>query len=168
VRVLLVGGGCRGLELTRSLVSEGHAVRFVTRSEARRGEIEAAGGECWIADPDRIGTLRYALANVTILLWALGTADGDNAADLHGSRLEMMLERTVDTMVRGVIYEAAGSVGAVVLRRGAGHVARMCERNEVPFAILRADPAERLGWVTAVREAIERLLVARRPALDLG
>ena len=72
MRVLLVGGGCRGLELTRSLVEDGHAVRVVTRSEDRRGEIEAAGGECWIGDPDRIGTLRYAVDKVTILLWALG------------------------------------------------------------------------------------------------
>lgn len=160
--MLLVGGGCRGLELTRSLSSEGHAVRVVTRSEARRGEIEAAGGECWIADPDRIGTLRYAVANVTVLLWALGTARGANAADLHGSRLEMMLERTVDTMVRGVIYEAAGSVSGEVLRGGAGHVRRTCELNEVPFGILRADPGDRAGWVVAARECVDRLLAVRR------
>jgi len=83
----MVGGGCRGLRLARDLVAEGHAVRAVTRSDERRAAIEAAGCECWIGDPDRIGTLRYALDNVTVLLWLLGTATGPNAVDLHGSRL---------------------------------------------------------------------------------
>ena len=142
MRLLLVGGGCRGLELTRTLVAEGHAVRVVTRSEERRAEIEAAGGECWIGDPDRIGTLRYAVANVTILLWALGTID---RPELHGSRLEMMLERTVDTMVRGVIYEG---------RAGAEVVERMCALNEVPYRFLDADPADGEAWAAAARELV--------------
>ena len=74
----MVGGGCRGLALARTLVAEGHAVRAVTRSPKRRAEIEGAGCECWIGDPDRIGSLRYALDNVTVLLWLLGTATGPN------------------------------------------------------------------------------------------
>jgi hypothetical protein len=151
VRVLLVGGGCRGLELTRSLTADGHAVRVVTRSEERRGEIEAAGGECWIGDPDRIGTLRYALDNVTILLWALGSVA---APELHGSRLEMMLERSVDTMVRGVVYEQGG---------GEDVVRRMCTLNEMPFELLDADPADAPSWAAAARSSIDRLLAARRP-----
>ena len=95
----MVGGGCRGLALARTLVAEGNAVRAVTRSPARRAEIEAAGCECWIGDPDRIGSLRYALDNVTVLLWLLGTATGPNVEALHGSRLRMMLEKTTDTTV---------------------------------------------------------------------
>ena len=153
MRVLLVGGGCRGLSLTRSLAADGHAVRVVTRTEEGRAAIEEAGGECWIGDPDRIGTLRYALANVTILLWALGTVD---APDLHGSRLEMMLERTIDTMVRGVVYE--GGPGAEI-------VERMCRLNEVPYALLDADPADGDAWVAAVRAEIDALLVAERPSV---
>ena len=153
MRVLLVGGGCRGLALTRSLCADGHAVRVVTRSEDRRADIEAAGGECWIGDPDRIGTLRYALANVTILLWALGTVD---EPDLHGSRLEMMLERTIDTMVRGVVYEG---------RAGAEIVERMCRLNELPYALLDADPNDAENWVAAVRAEIDALLVAERPTV---
>lgn len=163
MRVLLVGGGCRGLELTRALVAEGHAVRVVTRRAERRDEIEAAGGECWSGDPDVVGTLRYALANVTILLWALGTASGGSVEALHGSRLTMMLERTIDTMVRGVIYEAAGSVEPAILARGAAEVRRMCERNELPYALLEADPADAGAWTGAAGAAIERLLTARRP-----
>jgi NAD(P)-dependent dehydrogenase (short-subunit alcohol dehydrogenase family) len=156
VRVLLVGGGCRGLELTRSLTAEGHAVRVVSRSEERRGEIEEAGGECWIGDPDRIGSLRYALANVTVLVWALGTVP---VPELHGSRLEMMLERTVDTMVRGVIYETGGAAGGA----GAPIIERMCRLNEVPHLLLDADPGDPAGWVAAARIAIDSLLTAQRP-----
>lgn len=150
MRVLLVGGGCRGLALTRSLVAEGHAVRVVTRSSSREMEISEAGGEAWIGDPDVVGTLRYALANVTVLVWALGTVD---RPELHDSRLEMMLERTVDTMVRGVIYE--GTSNEVV--------ERMCTRNEVPFAFLDADPADGPAWAGEARRLIDTLLTAQRP-----
>jgi uncharacterized protein YbjT (DUF2867 family) len=157
----MVGGGCRGLRLARDLVADGHAVRAVTRSEERRAEIEAAGCECWIGDPDRIGTLRYALDNVTVLLWLLGTATGPNVADLHGSRLRMMLEKVTDTTVRGVVYEAAGGVDAAALRAGAAELARALELNEIPGALLEADPGAPEQWVVAARDAIERLLSGR-------
>jgi hypothetical protein len=160
----MVGGGCRGLQLARELVADGHAVRAVTRSDARRAEIEAAGCECWIGDPDRIGTLRYALDNVTVLLWLLGTATGPNVADLHGSRLRMMLEKVTDTTVRGVLYEAAGTVDDVTLRAGVAEVARAQALNEIPGALLEADPRRPSEWVAAAREAIEHLLTADRAA----
>jgi hypothetical protein len=156
----MVGGGCRGLRLARELVAEGNAVRAVTRGEDGRAAIEAAGCECWIGDPDRIGTLRYALDNVTVLLWLLGTARGPNVAELHGSRLRMMLEKVTDTTVRGVLYEAAGTVGAEALRGGAAEVARARELNEIPGALLEADPRDEDAWVAAARAGIERLLSA--------
>jgi hypothetical protein len=161
----MVGGGCRGLRLARELVAEGHAVRAVTRTEAGRARIEAAGCECWIGDPDRIGTLRYALDNVTILMWLLGTATGPNVADLHGSRLRMMLEKVTDTTVRGVLYEAAGTVDAALLRTGAAELERARELNEIPGALLQADPADEAAWVTAARAAIDGLLAADRTSL---
>jgi hypothetical protein len=149
--VLLVGGGRPGLALTRALSADGHAVRFVTRHEGFRAEIEAAGGECFIGDPDRIGTLRYGLDNVTVLLWLLGPVpDGD----LHGSRLTMMLERTIDTTVRGVVYEGTPA--------GAAEVRRMAGYNEIPYAILAADRADEAGWVAAVLAAIDGILAAPR------
>jgi NAD(P)-dependent dehydrogenase (short-subunit alcohol dehydrogenase family) len=159
----MVGGGCRGLELARTLVAEGHAVRAVTRSEARRAEIEAAGCECWIGDPDRIGTLRYAPENVTVLLWLLGTASGGDVAALHGTRLRMMLEKITDSTVRGVVYEAAGTVGTDVLAAGAEEVRFANRTNEIPFRMLAADPRGDLGaWVAAARECIDELLAGRR------
>jgi hypothetical protein len=151
VRVLLVGGGTAGLALTRALTADGHAVRFVTRHERFRTKIEAAGGECYIGDPDRVGSLRYGLDNVTALLWLMGRApDGD----LHGSRLTMMMERTIDTTVRGVVYE--GTPG------GAAEVARMADYNEIPHAILDASRDDEDAWVTAVLTAVDGVLAAPR------
>lgn len=167
MRVLLVGGGCRGLRLTRELAADGHAVRVVTRTEARREEIEAAGGECWIGTPDAIGTLRYALENVTLLVWALGTAIGDDAERLealHGSRLRMMLEKTTDTTVRGVLYEARGTVDEAWLRTGVEEVERANRLNEIPYRILDADPADAAAWASAAWAAIDELLTVRRGA----
>jgi NAD(P)-dependent dehydrogenase (short-subunit alcohol dehydrogenase family) len=143
-RLLVVGGSSRrALSLTRELVADGHAVRAVTRSEDNRERIEAAGAECWIGDPDVIGTLRYALENVTLLLWLLGTVD---RPELHGSRLAMMLEKTIDTTARGVIYET----GPAAPPEGAATVERVAGYNEIPYRIvpLGAD----------LREPIEALL----------
>ena len=125
-RLLVVGAGsCRALALTRDLVAEGHAVRGVTRG-AHRDAIEEAGGQAWIGNPDVVGTLRYALDNVTLLLWLLGSVDEE---PLHGSRLEMMLAKTIDTTVRGFVYEAGP-------RSGADLVTRMAEYNEIPHRIV--------------------------------
>ena len=163
MRALIVGGGCRGLELAGDLTGDGHAVRVVTRSEARHEEIQAVGAEPWPGDPDRVGTLRYALDNVTLLLWLLGTATGDpeKIAALHGSRLEMMLERTVDTTVRGVVYEAAGTLPAELYASGVREMQRANERNEVPYALLEADPGDRPAWRGAAHAAVRSLLGPR-------
>jgi hypothetical protein len=125
-RLLMVGGGsCRALALTRSLVADGHAVRSVTRG-GHRAAIEEAGGEAWVGDPDRIGSLRYALEGVTVLLWLLGGVD---RPELHGSRLEMMLSKTIDTTARGVVYEAGPAEGVATVERVAGY-------NEIPYRVV--------------------------------
>jgi hypothetical protein len=147
----MVGGGRPGLELTRRLSADGHAVRFVTRNEAFREEIEAAGGEAYIGDPDRIGTLRYGLDNVTILLWLLGRAP---AGDLHGSRLTMMMERTIDTTVRGIVYEGTPE--------GAEVVERMAAYNEIPYAILDTPREDEDAWTSAILAEIDGVLAAPR------
>ena len=163
MRVLLVGGGCRGLDLARGLVADGHEARVVTREEGKRERIEAAGAQCWLGDPDVLGTLRYALESVTILVWALGTARGtrEAVAALHGTRLEMMLTKAIDTTVRGVVYEAAGPVGEALLRAGAAEVGRVCVFNQIPYELVHAPPRPREAWVVAARRSIDALLVVR-------
>jgi hypothetical protein len=159
-RILIVGGGERACALTEELVSAGHAVRITTRSESRRGVIEAAGGECWIGTPDRIASLRYALENVTIACWLLGSARGtrEELAALHGSRLAFFCSQTIDTTVRGLIYEAAGTVDPDLLELGADLVASTAAYNAIPLRILRADPADGPAWRSQAHEAIGSLL----------
>ncbi len=169
MRVLIVGGGCRGLDLARDLAAEGHAARVVTRTEQGRAAIEAAGAECWIGTPDVIGTLRYALESVTILCWLLGTASGDpdQVAALHGSRLQMMLEKTTDTTVRGVIFEAAGTVAPEVLAAGIAQMEHARRTNAIPYAVLDADPrGDRGVWLGQVHAAIGGLLAGPRRVSD--
>ncbi|MBO9531981.1 MAG: NAD(P)H-binding protein [Solirubrobacteraceae bacterium] len=165
MRALIVGGGGRGLALAEQLRARGDAARVVTRKPERRAEIEAVGAEYLDGDPDRIGTLRYACENVTILVWALATATGDDLEKidaLHGSRLQMMLERTIDTTVRGVIYEARGTLPGDTLARGREVIERMCRKNEIPFTFLEADPADTAAWVDAADDAIAGLLAMDR------
>ncbi|MBB4662436.1 NAD(P)H-binding protein [Conexibacter arvalis] len=165
-RVLIVGCGCRGQALARALRARGHAVRGTTRTPERRAAIEAAGAEAWTGDPDRIATLSYALDGVTVLCWLLGSARGTPEAldALHGPRLRMLLERSIDTTVRGVLYEAAGSAGAERLAGGAETVRAACTRSEIPFALLEVDPDEHAAWLAAAVAGVEGLLEARRPA----
>jgi hypothetical protein len=165
---LIVAGGCRGRRLAGDLVGEGHAVRVTTRTESGRATIEAAGAECWIGTPERLGTLRAALESVTIVCWLLGTAAGsdDEVRALHDSRLEFFLGQAIDTTVRGFVYEAAGvaggdAVGAEVLAGGERIVRRVAERNEIPIGFLRADPGEPDLWLKDARAAIDALLLDR-------
>ena len=159
-RVLIVGCGCRGQELARALRAQGHAVRGTTREQAGRAAIEAAGAEVWIGDPDRIASISYALDGVTILCWLMGSAQGtdEQLAALHGSRLKMLLERTIDTTVRGLMYEAAGTVDSALLEQGAETVVAACGYSEIPHALLRADPADHAAWLDAALGCVEELL----------
>jgi uncharacterized protein YbjT (DUF2867 family) len=157
-RILIVGCGCRGRSLAGALRAEGHAVRGTTRSEAGLAAIEAAGAEAVMADPDRLGTLTVQLAGVTAVCWLLGSATGSNVADLHGARLETLLERLVDTPVRGFVYEAAGSLEPRALRHGADAVRYAAATWRIPVEIVEQDPANHEAWLTAMVDASERVL----------
>jgi glycine/D-amino acid oxidase-like deaminating enzyme len=142
-RVLIVGCGCRGVALARSLLADGHAVRGTTRRPARAPELEAAGVEPWIGDPDRVGSLVYAQDNVTVLCWLLGRVP---RPPLHGPRLRMMLEKTVDTMVRGVAYEPPADPG--LRATGLAVLEEAARTWEIRTAVVDGDP----------RAAVDRLL----------
>jgi 3-hydroxyisobutyrate dehydrogenase-like beta-hydroxyacid dehydrogenase len=156
-RVLIVGCGCRGRSLAAALLADGHAVRGTTRG-AGLAEIDAAGAEAVLADPDRLGTVMAQLAGVTAACWLMGSATGETAADLHGPRLETLLERLVDTPVRGIVYEAAGSVDPGLLAGGAAAVREAAGRWRMGAEVVEADPADRAAWLAGMKAAVERLL----------
>ena len=156
-RVLIVGCGCRGLALADALPE--HAIRGTTRSPERLSELEGAGVEGVVADPDRLATLVPGLAGVTVVCWLMGGASGSPA--VHGARLETLMEHLVDTPVRGFVYEAAGSMETTVLERGAQIVRSASRTWRIPSEIVTTDPAARGEWLQAMKDAIERLLAGR-------
>jgi hypothetical protein len=159
-RILIVGGGSRGRWLAGKLGEDGHATRILTRGEDREEEIERAGAQCWIGDPDRLGTLIGALDGVTIACWLLGCASGpqEKVQALHDLRLRSFMVKTVDTTVRGVVYEASGSLPQQMLRDGARIASEVARQNRIPLELLETPPAERDRWRMAATVAIERLL----------
>jgi nucleoside-diphosphate-sugar epimerase len=159
-RCLIIGCGCRGLSLTRVLRARGHAVRGTTRDEARRAEIEGAGAEAFIGDPDRVATLAPAFDHVGVACVLLGSATGapGRLEALHGTRLDMLLERMLDTTVRAVIYERAGSVDPQVLAAGTARVRYACERSLIPYVLLSADPVDHVAWLAAASSAVDQAL----------
>lgn len=159
-RVLVVGCGCRGRALARDLIAEGHAARGTTRRAEGLAAIEEAGAEAHQGDPYRLGTVLTALDGVTIVCWLLASATGDpeELAELHGPRLERLLEEVVDTPVRGVVYEARGSVDPALLAQGREAVRVAHERWRIPTALVEADPGEPDAWRAAARAAVLELL----------
>jgi hypothetical protein len=160
-RVLIVGGGCRGRSLASELVGEGHAVRVTSRSETRRAAVEAAGAELWLGTPVRLETLRRALENVTIACWLLGSAAAEPEAlrELYGPRLEAFVRLLIDTTVRGFIYEPPSAALPTELARGGERVVReLASHNQIPHAVIRADPSELDSWLERARAAVNRLL----------
>ena len=159
-RVLIVGCGCRGQALAGALVDAGHAVRGTTRAPARFADIEASGAQGVVADPDRLGTIIGQLAGVSVVCWLMGSVDRESAADLHGPRLQTLLERLVDTPVRGLVYEGGGTVDPQLLRSGARLVREAGGTWRMPVAVSAVEPADRGAWLAEMQAAVAELLSA--------
>jgi len=159
-RALIVGCGCRGRELGSRLAGAGWAVRGTTRDPRNAAEIEAAGIEAVVADPDRVGTVLDHIADVAIVCWLMGSATGEEeeVAALHGPRLERLLEEVVDTPVRGIAYETAGSAPAGLLEAGERALAGAYERWRIPYAAIRADPGDPGAWASDAEAAVTGLV----------
>jgi hypothetical protein len=159
-RAYIVGCGCRGSTLGRRLHLAGWQVRGTTREPLNSDRILEAGLEAVVADPDRVGTVLEYVGEVTILYWLLGSAVGEPelVAALHGPRLERLLEELVDTPVRGVVYEAAGTVPEKQLEGGAAIVRAASERWRIPAEVVDADPRDWEGWLEEMLAATERLI----------
>jgi uncharacterized protein YbjT (DUF2867 family) len=156
-RALIVGCGCRGRELAASLAGLGWQVRGTSRRQEGLEAISAAGFEPAAADPDRPGTVLELCRDVAVVVWLLGSADGQATWAIHGPRLESLLEKLVDSPVRGFAYEAVGSLDGQTLAEGSGIVERAGERWRIPMTLLteeRDDP----GWAERTSAATAGLL----------
>jgi hypothetical protein len=113
-----------------------------------------------IGDPDVVATLARSLEHVSVACVLLGSAVGspEQLAALHGTRLDMLLTRMVDTTVRAVVYEASGSVEAGVLEAGAARVRDCCDDSRIPYALLRAPSGDVDAWTVAAVAAVNSAL----------
>jgi uncharacterized protein YbjT (DUF2867 family) len=162
-RALIVGCGCRGRDLGGRLLTAGWAVRGTSRREEGLAPIAAAGIEPVLADPDRPGTLLELVGDVAVLVLLLGSATGaaEAVAAIHGPRLERVLEHLVETPVRGVVYEAAGSVDDAVLRGGAEAVRAAARRWRIPVEVVEEAPASPGRWCERMEAAVAAVLTGR-------
>jgi uncharacterized protein YbjT (DUF2867 family) len=119
-------------------MAQGHAVRGTSRSAEGAARVEGAGIEGVVADPLVLGTLLPWLSGVTVVVWMLGRIA---SPELHGPRLESMLEKLVDSGVRGFVYEDGPGAAAVF---AAG------ERWRMPVAVAPSD-----GLGAAVESVME-------------
>ena len=158
-RALIVGCGCRGRALGERLLAAGWQVRGSSRDPQATAAIGAAGIEAVVADPSVVGTVYDQLDGVTVVYWLLASAAGPAEAveALHDARLERLLEKLVDTPVRGFVYESEGSVTAAILERGERLVNEAAERWRIPVAVVAADPGDAERWAGEMEAAAGRL-----------
>jgi len=154
-RALIVGCGRLGTELGLGLAEDGWAVRGTSRSEEGAARIEAAGFEGVVAEPDRVGTVLEHVGDVAVVAWALGEATGPTARDVNGPRLERMLERLVDTPVRGFVLDAPRDGAEAV-----GLVETATRTWRLPSRVVEAPRSGAGEWVAAMRAAVNGLISA--------
>lgn len=142
------------------MLSAGWAVRGTSRREDGLAAIEAVGIEPALADPDRPGTVLELVGDVAVIALLLGSAEGppEAVAAIHGPRLERLLEHLVDTPVRGVVYESAGSVDAAVLAAGAEIVRAASRTWRIPAEIVAAEPNDPVDWSKEMGDAALAML----------
>ena len=162
-RALIVGCGCGGRALGSELRDDGWEVRGTSRTEGGLVAIEEAGIEPARADPERPGMILDLVGDVTVVLWLLGSAKGsaENLASIHGPRLEALLERLVDTPVRGFLYEGVGTVDEKILEGGAELVQRAADTWRIPVAVTETAREHGPAWVEEMETAVVELLAHR-------
>lgn len=162
-RALIVGCGCSGRALGAELLEGGWAVRGTSRDAAGLAAIEAAGIEPARADPERPGTILELVDDVAVLIWLLGSATGEaeNVAAIHGPRLESLLERLVETPMRGFVYEGAGTVDASLLAGGADLVGNAERTWRIPAAVTATPRDGGPAWAEEMETAVVELLARR-------
>lgn len=82
-------------------------------------------------------TDRRALEHVAIVCW------------LEGSSPERFLLASVDSSMRGFVYQAG---------EGEQSVLETAERNSIPLVALRSDPGDAEAWLAEARDAVASLI----------
>jgi uncharacterized protein YbjT (DUF2867 family) len=162
-RALIVGCGCSGRALGAELRDEGWEVRGTSRDAEGLAAIEAAGIEPARADPEKPGTILDLVGDVAVVIWLLGSATGakEDLEAFHGPRLEGLLERLVDTPVRGFVYEGAGTVNPGLLAAGADLCRRAEDTWRIPVAVTETPRSDGPPWVEELETAVIELLARR-------
>jgi uncharacterized protein YbjT (DUF2867 family) len=147
-RALIVGCGCRGRVLGERLLAKGWQVRGTSRHPEGLALIDQAGIEPALADPADPGAVLDLVADVAVVAWLLGSAEGsdEELAAIHGPRLDRVLERLVETPVRGFVYDGKGSVDPILLARGKEAVEAASETWDIPVSCLLVDPFDEETW----------------------
>ena len=153
-----MGCGCYGRGLGTELAARGWQVRGTSRTQAGLEAIEAAGLEGALADPDRPGTVLELCGDIAAVVWLLASAAGEAEA-IHGPRLERLLEKLVDTPLRGFVYEASGTVPAALLEGGREIVERAGRTWRIPVAMLASERSQP-GWAADAADVVTGLLAA--------
>ena len=144
-RALIVGCGCRGRALGSALIAVGlGGARHAAATRRRWRRSRPRGSRRSLADPDRVGDAARAPRGrrPSCSGCSARRPAEEEAAAVHGPRLERMLEKLVDSPVRGFVYEAAGTVDAEVLAGGRRLVREAAERWRIPVRLIEADPRQ--------------------------
>jgi hypothetical protein len=159
-RALIVGCGCHGRGLGSELIERGWQVRGTSRDPDRLAEIEAAGIEGVVADPDRLGTILDQIEGVTLIYWLFGAPAGarEQVMALHGPRLERLLEEIVDTPVRGLVYELTTELDPALAVTAFELLRTANERWRIGFEVVDADRHHARSWRAGMVAAGEELL----------
>lgn len=112
-----------------------------------------------MADPDRPGTVLELCGDVAIVVWLLGSASGEPGAvaAIHGPRLERLLEKLVDSPVRGFVYEAGGTLDRELLAEGRRIVERAAGTWRIPVSPI-TEPRDDHGWAARTAATVTGLL----------
>lgn len=149
--------------LGERLLADAWAVRGTSRHDQGLAAISEAGIEPALADPLWPGTVLDLVGDIAVMVWLLGSAraEGEGGEEevsaIHGERLERLLERLVETPVRGFVYEAAGTVGPETLAAGRRAVEAAAAIWRIPAEAVAADPADPEAWLVDMAAAVAHL-----------
>jgi len=168
-RALIVGCGCRGRAAGKRLLAVGWQVRGTSRHREGLALIEEAGIEPALADPADPGTVLELIDDVAVVAWLLGSAEGseEELSAIHGPRLDRVLERIVETPVRGFVYDGKGSVDPVLLEHGKEAIEAASETWNLPVCCLLVDPRDDETWQNPIEIWLDSAVGGIAGMLDL-